>query len=372
MFCHECGKELDEKSIYCPNCGAKCLSNHHEEIKTAAEDNAAPLNKGEIDATTATSGSQSTPKKKSRTPLYAGIGGGILAVILIIVLVITLGGNGQNSEDTAATATTESTQTGTVDYFDYFDQSAGAFIRETGLELTFQDGSNLYSGYDGNVELSTGDEGIDYFKLGVKIGDSSILGVSVGMNKDDAATVLQKNGLYEVKTENNHITYKEQNGKYTLDLGYSVNDDTINSVTYALEAEENSDEEEENSETADNSSQEASVDTGNTYNYYYYNVPYTPDRSYKYSSYDGYLWPTDRYYISTSDLANYTQDEVAAIRNEIYARHGYVFKTDKWSSYFNARSWYTPNYNYSESLLTDVERANIDTIVKYEKSMGWK
>ena len=36
MFCHECGKELDEKSIYCPNCGAKCLSNHHEEIKTAA------------------------------------------------------------------------------------------------------------------------------------------------------------------------------------------------------------------------------------------------------------------------------------------------------------------------------------------------
>ena len=85
-----------------------------------------------------------------------------------------------------------------------------------------------------------------------------------------------------------------------------------------------------------------------------------------------YLLPSDSRLITEADLAGMDQQQVALARNEIYARHGYVFKTDKWSSYFNARSWYTPNYNYSESLLTDVERANIDTIVKYEKSMGWK
>lgn len=110
---------------------------------------------------------------------------------------------------------------------------------------------------------------------------------------------------------------------------------------------------------------------GNTYNnYYYYNTGYTG--SYENSSLDGYLWPTDSAYIEYADLSNYSRKQVEAIRNEIYARHGYVFKTQEWSSYFNQRSWYTPNYNYTDDWLSAVERANIETIVAYEKSQGWK
>ena len=37
------------------------------------------------------------------------------------------------------------------------------------------------------------------------------------------------------------------------------------------------------------------------------------------------LWPTDTKTITTDDLSKLTQNEVAAVRNEIYARHGYTF-----------------------------------------------
>lgn len=109
---------------------------------------------------------------------------------------------------------------------------------------------------------------------------------------------------------------------------------------------------------------------GNTYNYYYYNAGTPGD--YENSSRDGYLWPSDSAYITYSDLSGYSKKQVEAIRNEIYARHGYVFKTDEWSSYFRNRSWYSPDSSYSDSRLSPVERENIQTIVQYEKDQGWK
>ena len=229
MYCHQCGNELDEQSKFCPACGAKRLD--QEETAAISEDIQESF--GETSQSAAKEPSEAQASKPKR-PLYLAIGGGILAVILIVTLILALGGKGKD-EAAEPTAAATNMANRDVDYFEYFDLSAGQFIRETGLELTFQDGSNLYSGYDGKIELSNGEEGIDYFKMATAIGKGSILGVSVGMSKDEAATALQKNGLYEVKTENNHTTYKEQNGSYTLDVGISVNDSKVNSVTYALE-----------------------------------------------------------------------------------------------------------------------------------------
>lgn len=87
---------------------------------------------------------------------------------------------------------------------------------------------------------------------------------------------------------------------------------------------------------------------------------------------DAYLWPTDRYAVSYDDLNGYSQEGVAVIRNEIYARHGYIFKTEKWSNYFTQFSWYVPDKNYSDSLMNAMEKANLATIVQYEKDMGWR
>jgi hypothetical protein len=60
-------------------------------------------------------------------------------------------------------------------------------------------------------------------------------------------------------------------------------------------------------------------------------------------------------------------EDARKLRNEIYARHGKVFK-DRWlQSYFKSFDWYKPNPRYADSALTEVERQNVAAIAAYEK-----
>ena len=85
-----------------------------------------------------------------------------------------------------------------------------------------------------------------------------------------------------------------------------------------------------------------------------------------------FLFPSDVKLISESDLDKHTKEEVAIIRNEIYARHGYIFKTEPFITYFNGKSWYSKNENFHEGMLNDIERANREFIVAYEQKRGWR
>lgn len=90
------------------------------------------------------------------------------------------------------------------------------------------------------------------------------------------------------------------------------------------------------------------------------------------SSFSYEFFPTDAMYITYSDLLQMSRTEVAFTRNEIYARHGYIFESEPYKSYFNSCSWYVPNVNFNENLLSDIEKTNKDTIVAYEREMGWR
>lgn len=79
---------------------------------------------------------------------------------------------------------------------------------------------------------------------------------------------------------------------------------------------------------------------------------------------------TDTKTITTDDLSKLTQNEVAAVRNEIYARHGYTFTTDEWKIFFASAEWYHADSAYSNDMLNATEKANVDTILNYEKSAG--
>ena len=87
---------------------------------------------------------------------------------------------------------------------------------------------------------------------------------------------------------------------------------------------------------------------------------------------DDYLFPSDMALITEADLYGKSQYEVELILNEIYARHGYIFKKEKFSTYFGSKAWYVPNANYSDSMLNNIERENIDFIVQFQKNMGWR
>lgn len=62
-------------------------------------------------------------------------------------------------------------------------------------------------------------------------------------------------------------------------------------------------------------------------------------------------------------------------RNEIYARHGRIFKDESLQEYFEKFDWYYPIIqpdDFEESMLNDYEIANRELIVEYETEQGYK
>ena len=55
------------------------------------------------------------------------------------------------------------------------------------------------------------------------------------------------------------------------------------------------------------------------------------------------------------------------MRQEIYARHGKVFKEPWLQKYFASFDWYKPDPDFNDSMLTEVEKQNIATLVAYRK-----
>ncbi len=104
---------------------------------------------------------------------------------------------------------------------------------------------------------------------------------------------------------------------------------------------------------------------------YDYDYDYSNDTS-SYPSYNSYneyiIYDSDCRYLSASELSYYTSEELGYIRNEIFARHGYVFKQTKYKNYFNSMSWYYPDYSYSGNLstLNSYEYYNVELIKDLE------
>jgi hypothetical protein len=73
-----------------------------------------------------------------------------------------------------------------------------------------------------------------------------------------------------------------------------------------------------------------------------------------------------------SQFWTYSKEELRLIRNEIYARHGYIFKAADLKKHFESQPWYIadPFFNPSTDL-TEIESANIATIGRVEKLMGF-
>ncbi len=74
-------------------------------------------------------------------------------------------------------------------------------------------------------------------------------------------------------------------------------------------------------------------------------------------------------YVTHRDLAGKSLGELRIMRNEIFARHGYKFKTEEMSKYFTKQKWYEPKYDDVTSRLTEIEIANIKMIKQYEDDL---
>ena len=80
-------------------------------------------------------------------------------------------------------------------------------------------------------------------------------------------------------------------------------------------------------------------------------------------------------YLTEADLAGLTKEELRLARNEIYARHGRIFKDADLNAYFMSKSWYTPLYEPEQfdedAMFNEYEKANRQLISDYEEKMGY-
>ncbi len=74
--------------------------------------------------------------------------------------------------------------------------------------------------------------------------------------------------------------------------------------------------------------------------------------------------------LTNDDVSNLDAWELKIMRNEIYARHGYIFKTEEMKTYFGSQKWYSPRYESVDDRLTEVEKKNIALIKRYESRLG--
>ena len=73
--------------------------------------------------------------------------------------------------------------------------------------------------------------------------------------------------------------------------------------------------------------------------------------------------------ITAAMLRGLSLHELRLLRNEIYARHGRVFKTLWLQQYFGSQSWYDMKEDFKDEDLSGPDKTNVETIVAYENKL---
>ncbi|PXX96133.1 hypothetical protein DF185_20335 [Marinifilum breve] len=79
-----------------------------------------------------------------------------------------------------------------------------------------------------------------------------------------------------------------------------------------------------------------------------------------------YILPSLKVF-NSKELYQYEESELDIMRNEIFADHGYIFKSKKWSDYFSKIAWYQPRFDDVSDKLTEIEKINIKRILEVSK-----
>lgn len=81
-------------------------------------------------------------------------------------------------------------------------------------------------------------------------------------------------------------------------------------------------------------------------------------RKRRYTISDMYNICSDRL-LTDEDIKHFTKKELRIVRNQIYAKHGYIFKSKDLQEYFSQFYWYSPTSRDVARQLTKTETANV-------------
>lgn len=89
-------------------------------------------------------------------------------------------------------------------------------------------------------------------------------------------------------------------------------------------------------------------------------------------------WTSNRS-ITSEDLSKVNKNDLRIMRNEIYARHGWIFTDKTLQTYFNSQAWYKPAGEVADkdkidnsiySAMSALEKQNAQFILDYEKKLN--
>lgn len=72
--------------------------------------------------------------------------------------------------------------------------------------------------------------------------------------------------------------------------------------------------------------------------------------------------------ITETELEKLSKDDLSYLRNEIFARKGHTFKSEKMKTYFGQKPWYRAFNDDATKTLTAIEKRNADFIKSIEDS----
>lgn len=88
---------------------------------------------------------------------------------------------------------------------------------------------------------------------------------------------------------------------------------------------------------------------------------------------DFYFPESNSRYLADEEISKYSSSDLELAKNEIYARHGRIFVTQRIADYFNGKSWYKGTISPEEfdaqqdSIFNEFESANVNKIAEWEE-----
>ncbi|MDQ0149517.1 YARHG domain-containing protein [Eubacterium multiforme] len=315
-FCDKCGAKTIDNANFCNKCGAPLKkennSNTPDSKSISDDDIKKPLNTNNtIEEPNSNDSDSSNPKKRNKL------------IISIVVLLVIIGGALFFSKDF-------------ILYHHYYNSAAD----ESNIQ-------NKLTSYNKALALNYNPEILNniYDILRKDSNFQKDLNLVTNLKKSD-----KQNIIYKICTLNSTECYN--NGNYEKALKYyniaKSNGCNLKNFPNGEALSENSN------------------DTTN-----YNNNSPTSDKNLnaRIQSKDEYIEPnSNSTYLKENNLKKYDKKTLALVRNEIYARYGYVFHTEPFKSYFSSKSWYIQNPSFQGKIndLNEYEQKNVQLLQKLE------
>lgn len=326
MFCRKCGKELEDNWNTCPYCG--------ETVGNVELEKEGNINKSH---------------GKSKLWIGVGVAAVVMTAVAIGVMIGKTGASTRNGQQTVKENSVEdgekSKEKKRKEVKDFSSQDFEAMIGTSISELEKSglkkaDGKEEYTGLNGNLQVTCQGEMIQSISIeGEETTAPSFHKARLGMSKEEV-----KNNLAEAYPEQEEaegmLKFLNLEKKSSVECSFS--EEKLNKIYYRVLSEE---------EVA--SYQQAKEEKLRA----------------------EFIFPdSDKKYLSEDEVRAKTVEDLMVGRNEIFARHGYMFEDANLKSHFESTSWYqgtVPSSEFnSEQVFNEFEKKNVELIKKVEDEIN--